>query len=148
MKYLMAMMLAFSTIISCNAQAADSDSAFTLNTEFAQAFADDWIASWNAHDLDRIMAHYTDDFSMSSPLIVSLMNEPSGTLHGKEAVGVYWTLALSRMPDLRFELESILLGANSITLVYQGARGLSAEVFNFNTDGKVETSSAHYSVNP
>jgi ketosteroid isomerase-like protein len=38
-------------------------------------FASDWIAAWNSHDLDRILAHYEDDFEMTSPLIVALVGE-------------------------------------------------------------------------
>ncbi len=39
-----------------------------IDQQWAQAFAEDWIASWNSHDMERILAHYTDDFEMSSPL--------------------------------------------------------------------------------
>jgi len=58
----------------------------SIDREFALRFAEEWIASWYAHDLGRILSHYTDDFEMSSPLIVQLMDEPSGTLKGKTAV--------------------------------------------------------------
>ena len=71
---------------------------------FAEHFANEWIDSWNSHDLDRILSHYTDDFEMSSPLIVQITGESSGTLKGKQAVGDYWAKALARIPDLRFEL--------------------------------------------
>jgi len=58
-----------------------------IDKMFAEHFATDWIASWNAHDLDRILSHYTDDFEMSSPVIIKVADESSGTLKGKEAVG-------------------------------------------------------------
>ena len=115
-----------------------------ITPEFAKEFAVEWIEAWNAHDLPRILSHYHDDFSMSSPLIRSLMNEPSGTLQGKEAVAAYWSLALSRQPQLHFTLENILVGANSITLYYHGTRGLSAEMFIFDETGTVASSFAHY----
>ena len=115
-----------------------------ITPEFAREFAHEWVEAWNAHDLPRILSHYHDDFEMSSPLIRTLMNEPSGTLQGKQAVGVYWELALSRQPQLHFSLENILVGANSITLSYQGVRGLSAEVFLFDEQDIVVRSFAHY----
>ena len=37
-----------------------------IDPEWALAFAADWIESWNAHDMNRILSHYTDDFEMSS----------------------------------------------------------------------------------
>ena len=61
---------------------------------FAERFANEWIAAWNSHDLDRILAHYEDDFEMSSPVISTLVGEPSGKLRGKTAVAAYWATAL------------------------------------------------------
>ncbi len=118
-----------------------------MDKAFAEHFAADWIDSWNAHDLDRVLSHYSDDFEMSSPVIVQVAGEPSGTLRGKAAVGAYWKKALELVPDLHFELVSVLAGTNSITLYYKGARGrLAAEVFHFGHDRKVTRAFAHYAV--
>jgi ketosteroid isomerase-like protein len=118
-----------------------------MDKAFAEHFATDWIASWNAHDLERIMSHYADDFEMCSPVIVQVADEPSGTLRGKSAVGAYWKKALELIPDLQFELLSVLVGVNSITLYYKGARGrLAAEVFHFGPDNRVNRAFAHYAV--
>ncbi len=116
-----------------------------LERTFAEHFAADWVAAWNAHDLDRILAHYAEDFEMTSPVIVQIAGEPSGTLRGKQAVGVYWRKALQLIPDLQFELISLLVGVGSVTLYYKGARGrLAAEVFHFGPDRKVVKAFAHY----
>jgi ketosteroid isomerase-like protein len=61
---------------------------------FAERSAKEWVAAWNSHDLERILAHYEDDFEMSSPIITALIGEPSGKLRGKAAVGAYWAKAL------------------------------------------------------
>jgi ketosteroid isomerase-like protein len=100
-----------------------------ITREFAQRFAAEWIAAWNAHDLERILAHYSEDFEMASPVIAQLMNEASGTLRGKAAIGEYWATALARVPDLHFELVDVFVGAHSAALTYRGHRGLSTEVF-------------------
>jgi len=116
-----------------------------MERSFADRFAADWISAWNAHDLERVLSHYADDFEMSSPLIVRIAGEPSGTLRGKATVRAYWSKALELLPDLRFELISVLVGARSITLYYQGARNRRvAEVFHFGPDGKVTSAFAHY----
>ena len=118
-----------------------------MDKVFAEHFATDWISSWNAHDLERILSHYADDFEMSSPVIVQVAGEPSGTLRGKAAVGAYWEKALGLIPDLQFELLSVLAGVSSITLYYKGARGrLAAEVFHFGPDNRVVRAFAHYAV--
>ena len=116
-----------------------------LTREFAVRFAEEWVAAWNAHDLERILSHYTDDFEMSSPVIVEFMGEPSGTLKGKQAVRDYWSRALARFPDLHFELVDVYVGASSAVIHYRGPRGASAEVFWFNDAGKVYRAAAHYS---
>lgn len=93
-----------------------------IDKDFSEHFAREWIDSWNSHDLSRILTHYSDDFEMSSPVIIQVAGELSGTLKGKNAVGAYWAKALQLIPDLRFELLSTLVGVNSITLHYKGAR--------------------------
>jgi ketosteroid isomerase-like protein len=59
-------------------------SAAMLDKAFADHFAQDWIDAWNARDVERVLAHYTDDFEMSSPVIIRVTGEASGTLRGKE----------------------------------------------------------------
>ena len=123
-----------------------------MNPAFAQQFAHDWIAAWNAHDLERILAFCAEDFSMTSPKIASLAGEPSGTVRGKQAVRAYWGAGLQKLPELRFDLITVLAGVDSITLYYNGhyAPGapetLSAEVLLFNAEQKAIRGFAHYAV--
>lgn len=111
----------------------------------ALAFAREWVAAWNAYDLNRVLAHYADDFTMTSPYIAAIAGEPSGILRGKEAVGAYWRSALGRFPDLRFELTGVLVGVNTVAICYTGVRGMRAcEVLTFDADGRVVRAVAHY----
>jgi len=115
-----------------------------ITREFADHFAKEWIDSWNSHNLERILSHYTDDFEMASPYIVQIAGEPSGVLKGKAAVAAYWAKALGHMPTLQFELHSTLMGADSLVIYYRGARGMAAELFFFDAHGKVAKACAHY----
>ena len=81
---------------------------------------------------------------MTSSAIDRLMNEPSGSPIGKDAVRSYWAKTLELIPDLHFELVTTLVGVNGITLYYQGPLGMSAECFHFGTDQKVHRAFAHY----
>lgn len=112
--------------------------------KFAEHFAAEWVEAWNSRDLEQILAHYSDDFEMSSPVITQITGEPSGKLKGKQAVGAYWARALELIPTLRFELSEVLVGVDSVTLCYLGPRGKSAEVFFFDDEGKVVRAAAHY----
>ena len=114
-----------------------------ITREFADHFAKEWINSWNSHDLEGILSHYTDDFEMASPYIAQIVGEPSGVLKGKTAVAAYWAKALQRMPTMRFELHSTLVGAESLVIYYRGARGMAAELFSFDAQGKVAKACAH-----
>ena len=89
---------------------------------FAERFAKEWIAAWNSHDLERILAHYEDDFEMSSPIITTLIGERSGKLRGKVAVGAYWAKALRSIPNLRFELLAALAGVKHYRLLSRPQR--------------------------
>ena len=116
-----------------------------MTQDEAQIWAQEWVDAWNAGDLDRVLAHYSDDFEMSSPYIVTIANEPSGALRGKGAVAAYWRAALERRPDLHFELLRVFRGMNSLALFYQSAPGvLGTEVFFFDENGKVARAHAHY----
>lgn len=116
-----------------------------MNSEQAKALAQRWIAAWNAHDLPGILSLYSDDFEMTSPYIVQITGEASGTLRGKQAVGAYWQKALEKFPDLHFGSQQVLYSPASVTLVYQSNRsGLAAEVFFVNGEGKIFKAIAHY----
>lgn len=116
-----------------------------MTKEQAEDFARHWVESWNAHDLDAVLSHYSEDFEMSSPFIVRFTGEGSGALRGKSAVRSYWQSALDKMPDLHFELIEVFGGANSVIIYYKAVLGLLAtEVFFFGADGKVFKAAAHY----
>jgi hypothetical protein len=118
-----------------------------LDHQWALAFARDWIAAWNAHDLQRILSHYTDDFEMSSPLIVERLGDPTGTLRGKERVAEYWRSGLSPTPPLRFELLDVLVGIDQLTLYYRSVgRHIVAETLCINSSGKATRGIAQWSV--
>ena len=115
-----------------------------LTKDFAQRFTTEWLDAWNAHDLERVLSHYDDEFEMSSPFIATLAGESSGRLRGKAAIAKYWKTALERIPNLHFELTEILVGADTLVIHYRGHRGPVAEVFKFAPSGKVTSAAAHY----
>ena len=117
-----------------------------IDAKWATEFAQEWIDAWNAHDLTRILSHYTDDFEMRSPIIVERMGIASGVLKGKKAVSPYWAPALTTSPPLKFVLHDVLVGTNAIALYYYNVtRGrMVVEVLTFNDQHQVVTGSAHY----
>jgi ketosteroid isomerase-like protein len=117
-----------------------------LTREFAQNFAKHWVEAWNGRDINTILSHYHDDFVMSSPKIATIAGEPSGVLHGKSAVAAYWTQALTLIPELKFVVMDVFVGADSLVLHYSSVNGPVAEVFFFDEKGLVIKASANYAV--
>ncbi len=97
-----------------------------LDPECARRLAEDWIASWNSHDLERIVAHYDNDVIFSSPFIERLRAGADGSVRGRAALSAYFQAALSKFPDLHFNLRGVFSGTNALTLVYESVNGLLA----------------------
>ncbi len=116
-----------------------------IDEKFAQRFANEWEESWNSHDLERILSHYSDDFEMTSPVITSMVGELSGSLKGKDKIEAYWKAALQKMPDLRFEVVDVLASIDTIIIYYKAVMGKrGAEIMFFDNNEKVIKSIAHY----
>lgn len=102
------------------------------------SFAAEWVAAWNAHDLDRIVSHYADDIELVSPRAAIVVPSSGGVIRGIAALRAYWTEALARSPSLRFELDDVLATVSGATLLYRNHRGERvAETFLWNEQGKV-----------
>jgi hypothetical protein len=115
-----------------------------ITRQVAEAFAKEWIAAWNAHDLARILSHYAEDFEMTTPMI-ALVTGGAGTLRGQEAVGEYWAKSFTKVPDLHFELIDVYYSVDSICISYKAVMGLQAvEWLWFDKNGKVKKAAAHY----
>jgi len=109
-------------------------------------FAADWIAAWNAHDIERILSHYADDVVLISPVAAKVLGDPSGVVRSIAALRNYFAKGLDLFPDLRFELIDVMHGLSSVVLCYQNQRGTrSAEFMEFNAEGKVARVVANYS---
>ena len=117
-----------------------------ISTEFAKEFAQTWIRDWNSHNLDQILSHYTDDFTIESPLALKRLPETNGVVIGKENVRKYWTIGLESNPNLHFEILDLLIGVNSITIYYLNTASgkKSAELMLFNDDKKVMKAIVNY----
>ncbi|WP_343558525.1 nuclear transport factor 2 family protein [Sphingobacterium sp.] len=101
-------------------------------------FALDWIESWNSHNLENILNHYTDDIEIITPMIKMALGSGNGNLKGKTAVSEYWKKALDKLPDLHFELYEITAGVGCISLFYQSVMNKKAiETMFYNDEGKI-----------
>lgn len=113
----------------------------------AKEFAKEWIDAWNAHDLERILAHYSSDVVLVSPVAAKVTGEASGMVRGKEALRSYFQKGLELFPNLRFTLVDVMQGLSSVVLYYENQRGTrTGEFMEFGADGAVVRVVANYSV--
>ena len=111
----------------------------------ALAFGQKWVDAWNAHDIERILAHYADDFEMSSPYAAPRFLT-DGVVRGKAAARAYWTYGLERVPDMKFTLCEVLVGVGSVAIYYRTSLtgNMVVEVLTLDSDGRIARGHAHY----
>lgn len=90
-----------------------------MDAASAKKFADEWLAAWNSHDIERILSHYADDVVFQSPYIAHRYQDPTGEVRGKEALRTYWGSGLEKQPDLRFRIEDIRLSVDTLVINYR-----------------------------
>jgi len=101
-------------------------------------FAQDWIAAWNSHDLDRILTHYSDDIIFTSPRALARLPKTNGTVRGIAQLREYWAPVTDIRPNLKFALEAVLVTVNGCTILYRDeSELLVAETMLIGADGKV-----------
>lgn len=101
-----------------------------------QQFAHDWEAGWNSHDLDRILAHYSEDVVFHSRKAQSLAG--SGRVEGRRALRAYWAAALAAQPQLTFRVQEVFEGHDMMVIRYLNHRDRCAtETLYFDENGRV-----------
>jgi hypothetical protein len=116
-----------------------------VTKDLALELARDWVAAWNAHDLELIVAHYEDDVELTSPVAARLLGAPDGKVTGKAALRAYFQRGLEAYPELRFELKEVFVGLSSVVLLYANQNGThTAEYMEISASGKVARVVANY----
>ena len=116
-----------------------------MTKDAARELAKDWVAAWNAHDLDLIMTHYEDAIELTSPAAAQLLRTSDGRVVGKANLRAYFQRGLEAYPELHFQLEDVLWGINSVVLYYTNQKGSrTAEFMELSANGKVARVVANY----
>ncbi len=112
-----------------------------------QKMGRDWIALWNARDLEGVLKLYSEDCEMTSAKIPYFGFDASGVVRGKDALRAYWAKALSLLPDLHFDLNDLLVSPDSVVVHYTNERGGKVcEYLRLGADGKIKQGSGNYEV--
>jgi ketosteroid isomerase-like protein len=115
-----------------------------VTADEARAFAAEWIAAWNSHDLDRILSHYAEDIVLLAPGAQKLVGD--GRVVAIRALREYWGQVLTIQPNLAFDFTDVRFGHGCLTILYRNHRAQqAAETFEFGADGQVVRSFACFS---
>jgi hypothetical protein len=120
------------------------DQTVPVEQSWAQSLADQWVRAWNTHDIEAVLSHFAEDVIFTSPVAARVVPDSGGVVCGKEALRAYWSLALTKVPDLRFEVVSVFVGVSTLVIAYRNQRGdLVSEVLEVE-DGLVVRGHATY----
>ncbi len=109
------------------------------------ALGREWVEAWNSRDLERVLSFYSDEAEMTSVRIPEIHGEPSGTLHGKEALREYWGKGFPLIPNLHFTLIHVLVSPDSLVVFYENERGKRiCEYLRVNEAGLIVQGSANH----
>ncbi len=112
-----------------------------MTSEQARAFADDWAAAWNELAVERVLSHFDENVTFTSP--TALLVVGVATVVGKQALREYWNTAVARVGSLRFAVDRVLwdAGTRELAIIYEsetgGRRKRVSENLTFGADGLV-----------
>lgn len=92
------------------ALAANPLSLFTL--------ARRWLSTFNARDLDGLLALYADDAVHTSPKLRARDPATQGKIRGKSALRAWWADSYARLPGLRYEEKHLTASGNRVFMEY------------------------------
>ena len=85
--------------------------------------AEDWIAAWNARDLDAIMHHYADGIEFEADTVARRWNKPDGKLRGIGELREHFKRGLELAPALHFTLEQVFSVPSGYAVLYRRETG-------------------------
>ena len=99
-----------------------------MTRDEARAFAEEWAAAWNERAVERVLSHFDDDVSFTSPTALAVVGV--ATVRGKQALREYWNTALARISSLRFAVERVSWdpGSRELAIIYVSDTGRKKRV--------------------
>lgn len=121
-----------------------------MTSEDARAFAEQWATEWNELAVERVLAHFDDEVSFTSPTAPAVVG--TATVHGKQALRDYWKTALAQVVSLRFTVERVLwdVDTREMAIIYDseinGRKRRTSENLTFGEGGLVKAAEVFHGV--
>lgn len=85
---------------------------------YNEALAQQWIAAFNEHHIEHLLALYHEDAVHFSPRLLATQPETNGQISGHSAFRAWWQGAFDRMPDLSYSLKTLIANEDKVFLEY------------------------------
>lgn len=77
-----------------------------------------WLSTFNARDLDGLLALYADDAVHTSPKLKVREPASQGMVRGKAALRAWWADSYARLPGLRYEEKHLTASGDRVFMEY------------------------------
>jgi hypothetical protein len=85
---------------------------------YNEALAQQWIAAFNEHNIEQLLALYHQEAVHFSPRLLATQPETNGHISGHTAFRAWWQGAFDRMPDLSYSLKTLIANEECVFLEY------------------------------
>jgi hypothetical protein len=89
-----------------------------MTTAELSEIAERWMAAFNRHDLEGLLALYHEDAEHYSPKLKARRPETRGVIQGKGALRLWWQDAFDRLPTLHYRLLQLTPFENRVLMEY------------------------------
>ena len=80
--------------------------------------AKQWLAAFNEHNLEKLLALYDEDAIHFSPKLKIRHTETNGFIKGKAALRYWWQDAFTRLPQLEYRERTITSDNDRVFMEY------------------------------
>ncbi len=82
------------------------------------AIAKQWFDAFNEHNLEKLLALYSDDARHYSPKLRIRNPETGGLIKGKDALRAWWKDSFERLPSLKYLPQQFIADDSKIFMEY------------------------------
>ncbi len=86
--------------------------------EEIRSIAEKWFKAFNEHNLENLLALYSDKAQHYSPKLKLRQPETKGLIIGKEALRAWWKDSFERLPSLQYTPKRFIADGHSIFMEY------------------------------
>jgi ketosteroid isomerase-like protein len=77
-----------------------------------------WLACFETHDVDALVALYAETARHTSPKLRVSRPETGGHIHGRAALRAWWADAFQRLPQLRYLEQTLTADSTRVWMEY------------------------------